>query len=101
MACALDALTSADLRIDHTYVELRVSHRCAAAWTRVSHTKIGDQVQVADWDDRTEAATVTRAASTGQYVSTPMVPAARGAQVRACLQRGHAARRCTPSVRTP
>ncbi len=100
MACALDAVTSDELRVEDTYVELRISHRCEAAWTRVSHTKLGDQVLVSDQDGRTETATVTRGAATTQYISTRMIAVGRGSQVRACLQRTEAPRRCTTPVQT-
>ena len=100
MACALDAVTSDELRVEDTYVELRISHRCEAAWTRVSHTKLGDQVLVSDQDGRTETATDTRGATTAQYISTRMIAVGRGSRVRACLQRSDAARRCTTPVQT-
>jgi transcriptional regulator with XRE-family HTH domain len=98
MACALDAVTSGELRIARTDVELRISRRCGAAWTRISHSALGDEVQVSDQDGRTESTTVASSAATGQFISTRMVPVVGSRRVRACLQRGGARLRCTAPI---
>ncbi|MTD54316.1 helix-turn-helix domain-containing protein [Amycolatopsis pithecellobii] len=94
MACGVDAASFAGLQVDTTYLELRISDQCAAAWARVSHAALGDEVSVADRDGRTETITVSDPAAIGQYLPTPMIAADRHSRVRACLMRG-GERRCT------
>jgi transcriptional regulator with XRE-family HTH domain len=94
-ACAIDAATDAELWIGGTHLELRISPRCGAAWARLSRSAVGDRLLVVDRDGHVQAATVADPAATAQYVASPMLPAARPAQVQACLQRAEA-RQCTP-----
>jgi hypothetical protein len=96
MACAVDAASFADLRIGDTYVELRISDQCGAAWARISHSTVGDRVLVVDQDGRTETATVPDGAATAQYVHTRMIAAGRHSYVRACVQPHDGERQCTP-----
>ncbi|ATY16971.1 XRE family transcriptional regulator (plasmid) [Amycolatopsis sp. AA4] len=94
-ACDVDAATYADLRVGRAYLELRISDQCGAAWARVSASAVGDRIEVADTDGRSERAAVGDAASAGQYVPTLMIAADRHSQVRACLEHGGQLR-CTP-----
>jgi hypothetical protein len=96
MACAIDAASFADLRLGHTYVELRISDQCGAAWARVSHPAVGDRVLVVDQDGRSEAVTIPDDAATEQYVPTRMIAADRHSHVRACVESGDGERQCTP-----
>ncbi|MEV6925147.1 helix-turn-helix domain-containing protein [Dactylosporangium sp. NPDC051485] len=96
MACDIDAVSYAALRAGDAYVELRISDRCGAAWARVSHSTVGDEVLVLDQNGHSQAATVRDAASTGRYLPTLMVPADRHSRVRACLQQPGGRRQCTP-----
>ncbi|HSV64701.1 MAG TPA: DUF2690 domain-containing protein [Mycobacteriales bacterium] len=94
-ACAVDATSSAELRVGNADLELRTSDQCAAAWARVSHATAGTQVQVVDQDGRTETVTIAGTAAEG-YVHTPMIPADRHVPMRACLKPFHGNLHCTP-----
>jgi Protein of unknown function (DUF2690)/Helix-turn-helix domain len=96
MACAIDAASYAKLRVAATYLELRISDQCRAAWARVSHSTVGERVLVMDTDGRTEAVTVPDDAATARYVHTPMITADRHSQVRACVEPRGGVRQCTP-----
>jgi hypothetical protein len=95
MACDIDTASYADLRVGQTYLELRISDQCGAAWARISHSAVGDQLQVADQDGRTESVTVVDAASAWQFIPTLMIAVDRHSQARACLKHS-GERRCTP-----
>jgi transcriptional regulator with XRE-family HTH domain len=95
MACGVDAADFADLHVGRTYLELRISDQCEAAWSRVSHSAVGDRVEVTDKEGHTQVGTALDAAATTGYVGTPMIAARRHDQVRACLLRGHSRPRCT------
>jgi hypothetical protein len=96
MACSVDAASFADLRVGNAYVEVRISDQCGAAWTRVSHSHVGDRVLVLDQHGRTETVTIADDASAAQYVHTRMLAAPRHSDVRACLESPDRERRCTP-----
>lgn len=96
MACGVDAGDFAERHIGRAYLELRISDQCEAAWTRVSHSAVGDRIEVTDRDGHTQVSTVPDAASTTRYLGTPMIAARRHDQVRACLRHGNGARVCTP-----
>ncbi|WP_433087295.1 helix-turn-helix domain-containing protein [Dactylosporangium sp. CA-052675] len=96
MACDVDAASFADLQVGPAYVELRISDRCAAAWARISHSALGDQVQVVAQDGRAEALTVSDTASTDRYLPTRMIPIDRHSHVRACIQPASGTRHCSP-----
>jgi transcriptional regulator with XRE-family HTH domain len=95
LACDTDAASFADLRFGSAYVELRISDRCGAAWAQISHSAVGDQIQVWDRTGRSEMAVVPDDASTGRYVATLMIPAGRHSDIRACVRRPGGESRCT------
>ncbi|MTD57179.1 helix-turn-helix domain-containing protein [Amycolatopsis pithecellobii] len=95
MACGLDAASFADLQVDGTYLELRISDQCQAAWARVSHTAIGDRVSVVDERGQAETISVSDPTVPDTYLPTRMIAADQHSHVRACLERTEE-RHCTP-----
>jgi transcriptional regulator with XRE-family HTH domain len=94
MDCGLDTRSFAGLQIGATYLELRISDQCAAAWSRVADAAVGDLVSVEDRDGRAETVGVSDAGMTGRFVTTGMIAAGRHSDVRACLTRA-GERTCT------
>lgn len=96
MACGIDAASFADLQIGDSYLELRISDLCGAAWARLYRSAVGDRVLVTDRAGHSQAVSVADPAAAEQYVPTPMLGAARHSAVRACVERPGDTRRCTP-----
>jgi transcriptional regulator with XRE-family HTH domain len=96
MDCGVDAEPFAILLLGRTYLELSISDQCQAAWAQVSHSELGDQVEVIDRNSRTERATVVDEPSAVGFIRSPMIAAPRHSLVRACLVSRTGARQCTP-----
>jgi hypothetical protein len=96
MGCAADAASFANLRVDMSGLELRISDQCAAGWARFAPSAVGDQVFVEDRDGHREVMTVPDAVAANGFVVSPMIGAARHSAVRACVRLRNADNRCTP-----
>lgn len=80
--CDEKVWTAAQRRAGTTYVELRYSPTCQAAWGRIVHADVGDVVVV----EGPEGHTAKRPLSYGHDVYTPMVDAPYPASARACVE---------------
>ncbi|GAA1883084.1 DUF2690 domain-containing protein [Streptantibioticus ferralitis] len=80
--CADDAVTTASAQLAGREVELRISARCRAAWALLPAPRAGDTIEVRGPHDRVQPQS---APYNGVRVFTPMIPAARGEAVEACL----------------
>ncbi|WP_269856271.1 helix-turn-helix domain-containing protein [Streptomyces sp. RPT161] len=69
-------------------LETRYSKECGAAWARLWHARIGDQVEVTAPDGRTYRAAVSDQYDVQGYVFTPMVADSTGQPVEVCLVPG-------------
>jgi len=96
MGCAADAASFANLRVDMSGLELRISDQCAAGWARFAPSAVGDQVFVEDRDGHREVMAVPDAVAASGFVVSPMIGAARHSAVRACMRLRNGDTRCTP-----
>ncbi|MEV5989126.1 DUF2690 domain-containing protein [Streptomyces sp. NPDC052051] len=89
--CSGNAWTSALVRVDGVYVELRYSDACRAAWGRISWGAPGDVAEVAPVHGRHMRERVRY--DTDVY--TAMVPASDPSEVKACTQLRSGRHGCT------
>ncbi|MEU6672209.1 DUF2690 domain-containing protein [Streptomyces sp. NPDC046727] len=89
--CSGDAWTSALVRVDGVYVELRYSDACRAAWARISWGRPGDVAEVVPAHGRHMRERVHYDTD----VFTAMVPAFDPAGVKACTQLRSGRHGCT------
>jgi transcriptional regulator with XRE-family HTH domain len=67
-------------------LEIRYNSLCRAAWARVWHTQVGDELTISVPGEQTSSVRVRDASSAETFVYTPMVTTdAKAAQLRACL----------------
>ena len=92
MGCGQDAWTAAATWLYGSYVELRYSPVCRAAWGRISSAGVGDRVRVYGRGDRGEENRIRY--ETDTY--TPMVASAEPSEARACALLTTGKKGCTP-----
>ncbi len=98
MGCDQDTWTAAATWLYGTYVELRYSTDCQAAWGRISSASVGDGVRVHGPGGATEENEISYESD----VYTPMVGAASPSLARACGELRTSKRGCTtPGGSTP
>jgi hypothetical protein len=82
MGCSGELVTTArSVTVGATFLEVRYSKTCGAAWARITKAVPGDEVQVTVGKHK-ETGTITRPGETIAY--TPMVAVKDAAQVTAC-----------------
>ncbi|MBW1602600.1 DUF2690 domain-containing protein [Streptomyces sp. JJ66] len=91
--CGADAWTAATSRVGQTYVEVRYSSSCRAAWARIRWAQPGDRVEIVTTDGRRYAETVPDDANLAAF--TFMVGAPMPGEARACWQTADGEEGCT------
>ncbi|MCX2969766.1 MULTISPECIES: DUF2690 domain-containing protein [Streptomyces] len=91
--CGGDAWTAATSRVGSSYVEVRYSSACRAAWARIRWAQPGDRVEVVTEDGRRHVETVPDDANLAAY--TVMVGAPTPGEVRACWLAADGGEGCT------
>ncbi|MFF7941593.1 DUF2690 domain-containing protein [Nocardia gamkensis] len=94
-ACDPDATSQSSIFIASTRLELRTSHRCAAAWALVTNPLPGDRISILGHSTDTHTINITDPTPTSIYVATPMTSADPPTNLHACLERD-SRRYCTP-----
>ncbi|MDF4252600.1 XRE family transcriptional regulator [Streptomyces sp. WMMB303] len=91
--CGGDAWTAASERVEKSYVEVRYSSACRAAWARIKSATPGDRIELVRKDDRTYDEVVPDDANLAAF--TFMLGAPTPQQVRACWELKSGNKGCT------
>jgi hypothetical protein len=93
MGCSGELVTTArSVTVGATFLEIRYSKTCGAAWARITQAVPGDEVQVTV-GKRKETGTITKADETIAY--TPMIAVKDAAQATACATLASGQQGCT------
>ena len=89
MACGLpgrvDSLGPPHRTSTGTEVEIRYSKVCAASWSRIWHSKVGDMIEVSAPGTRPRRVVIRSTADTDAYRFTPMIGGSNRTGLRLCF----------------